>query len=114
MGLIKKAQKVARSWGNDEDASGLQEIDSIRSEVYKRTYAEQWAVNPNVHYNSWADFSEQDFRPVVEAFRDLYDLFVCSKCGGMLHLATVNNKPANVRCKCGKVGWNLLENGAKD
>jgi len=112
--LIKKAQKVAKSWGNDEDVSKLQEVDSIRSEIYKRTFAEQGAVNPNVHYNSWADFSEQDFRPVVEAFRDLYNLFVCSQCGGMLRLATVNNKLANVRCNCGKVSWNLLEKGAKD
>jgi hypothetical protein len=111
--LIEKAQKAAKAWGNDEGVLKLQEIDSVRSEVYKRTFAEQWAVNPNVHYNFWANFSEQDFRPVVEAFRDLYDLFVCSKCGGMLRLATVDKKPANVRCDCEKVSWNLLEKGAK-
>jgi hypothetical protein len=108
-GLLKRAQKAARSWNNNEDVLRLQEIDSIRSEVYKRTFAEQWAVNPNVHYNSWANFSPQDFRPVVEAFQDLYALFVCSNCGGMLRLATVDRKAASVRCNCGKVNWNLVE-----
>jgi energy-coupling factor transporter ATP-binding protein EcfA2 len=107
--LLKRAQKAARSWDNNEDVLKLQEIDSIRSEVYKRTFAEQWAVNPNVHYNSWANFSPQDFRPVVEAFQDLYALFVCSNCGGMLRLATVDRKIASVRCNCGKVNWNLVE-----
>ena len=107
--LLKKAQKVAKSWENDEDFAELQELDSIRVEVYKRTYAEQWAVNPQVHYNSWSSFSSNDFRPVVEAFIDLFDLFLCSKCGGLLSLAFVDRKPATVRCNCGKVDWNLIE-----
>jgi len=108
-GLLKRAQKAAKSWGDDEEALRLKEFDSIRSEIYKRSFAEQWAVNPNVHYNSWANFSPQDFRPVVEAFQDLYGLFICSNCGGMLRLATVERKPASVRCSCGKVNWNLVE-----
>jgi recombinational DNA repair ATPase RecF len=112
--LLKRAQKVARSWDKNEDLLRLQEIDSIRSAVYKRTYAEQWAVNPNVHYNSWANFSPQDFRPVVEAFQDLYDLFVCTNCGGMLRVATVDRKAASVRCNCGKVYWNLVERDRSD
>jgi len=108
-GLLKRAQKAARSWGDDEEALKLKEFDSIRSGIYKRTFAEQWAVNPSVHYNSWADFSPQDFCPVVEAFQDLYSLFICSNCSGMLRLATVDRKPASVRCSCGKVNWNLVE-----
>jgi hypothetical protein len=107
--LVKKAERAAKSWDNDEDVLKLQEIDSIRSEIYKRTFAEQWVVNPNVHYNNWIDFSEKDFRPVVEAFRDLYGLFMCSQCGGMLRLATVEKKPVCVRCDCGKVNWNFVE-----
>ena len=35
-GLLKRSQKTARSWGNDEDALELKEFDSIRSEIYKR------------------------------------------------------------------------------
>lgn len=112
--LIKKAQKVAKSWGQGEDLMKLQKLDKIRSGVYNRTFAEQWAVNPNVHYDKWVNFSEQDFRPVVDAFRDLYYLFICITCGGMLHITTEDGKVANIRCKCGKVNWNLLENDVKN
>ena len=85
------------------------EIDSIRKEVYKRTYAEQWALNANVHYNNWIDFSENDFRPVAEAFQDLCGLFVCTNCGRMLSVATTGVKPVGIRCNCGRVNWNLTE-----
>jgi len=109
--LIKRAQKTAKSWDKNEDVLKLQNIDSTRSGIYKRTFAEQWAVNPNVHYNCWANFCEKDFRPVVEAFQDLCGLFMCSKCGGMLRLATVDRKPASIRCNCGEMNWNLVEKG---
>jgi hypothetical protein len=107
--LIKKAQKVAKSWEDNESRINLEERDDIRSQIYKRTFAEQWAVNVNVHYNNWANFSIKDFRPVVEAFQDLYGLFKCSNCGGMLSLATTGMSPVTVRCNCGKVNWNLKE-----
>jgi len=107
--LVKKAQKAASSWDAKESQNKFQEIDSIRSGIYRRTHAEQWAVNANVHYNNWANFSKNDFRPVVDAFRDLYSLFVCSSCGGMLRLATTGTTPVSVRCNCGKVDWNLTE-----
>ena len=87
----------------------LQELDSTVGQIYTRSNAEQWAVNANVHYNNWANFSKKDFRPVVEAFQDLYGLFVCSNCGGMLHLAIKGMTPESVRCNCGKVNWNLAE-----
>ena len=107
--LIKNAQWAAKSWDDSESRINLEEKDNIRSQIYKRTFAEQWAVNVNVHYNNWANFSIKDFRPVVEAFQDLYSLFICSNCGGMLSLATAGTSPVSVRCKCGKVNWNLTE-----
>ncbi len=106
--LLRSALRSADSWKAEDQVLRLREIDSIRSEVYKRTYAEQWAVNPSVHYNKWHTFSSQDFEPVVQAFHDLHDLFVCSKCGVILRLATVNAKTMSVRCNCGQVNWNLV------
>lgn len=106
--MLKLAKKAADSWDDNESRESLQELDSTVGQIYSRTSAEQWAVNANVHYNKWANFSEQDFRPVVEAFQDLRGLFVCSKCGGMLHLTTKGLEPENVRCNCGKVNWNLI------
>ena len=112
--LLKRAKSAAQSWGDDDCFDMLQELDSTVGPIYTRSNAEQWAVNANVHYNNWADFSEKDFRPVVEAFQDLYGLFVCSKCGGMLYLAVTDTEPVAVRCNCGKVDWNLRGKGKTD
>ncbi|HID29923.1 MAG TPA: chromosome segregation protein SMC [Desulfobacterales bacterium] len=109
--LIKQAKKAAQSWGDTGKFEMLNELDSTASQIFARCNAEQWAVNASVHYNAWANFSKKDFQPVVEAFQDLYGLFTCSKCGGMLRVATVGIKPVSVRCSCGKVDWNLLEEG---
>ena len=107
--IIKKARKSTISWNNSELQMKFDEIDSIRKEVYTRTYAEQWALNANVHYNNWINFSENDFRPVAEAFQDLCGLFMCTHCGGMLSVVTTEVKPVGIRCNCGKVNWNLTE-----
>jgi len=107
--LLKKAKTSEHSWGNREQYEILNELDSTASQVFARTNAEQWAVNVNIHHNPWADFSEKEFRPVVETFQDLYGLFTCSQCGGMLRVATTGITPSAVRCNCGKVNWNLAE-----
>lgn len=111
--LLKQAKKAAQSWGDEERFDMLQELDSTVGPIYTRSNAEQWAVNANVHYNNWANFGEKDFRPVVETFQDLYGLFVCSSCGGVLRLAITGMTPVSVRCNCGKVNWNLIEKGKK-
>jgi DNA repair exonuclease SbcCD ATPase subunit len=107
--LLKKAKKTAQSWGDENCCERLQELDSTVGQIYTRCGAEQWAINANVHYNNWANFSKSDFRPIVEAFQDLYGLFICSKCGGMLHLTTKGLTLVAVRCNCGGVDWNLIE-----
>ena len=109
--LLKRAKKVAQSWGDSDEFEMLNELNSTASQIFARCSAEQWAVNASVHYNAWTNFSQKDFQPVIEAFQDLYGLFTCSKCGGMLRVATVGIKPVSVRCSCGKVDWNLTEKG---
>jgi len=105
--FLKKARDAAKSWEDQECCDQLQELKSIARQIIARSQIEQWAVNSNVHYNNWTNFSESDFRPVAEAFRDLHGLFQCSKCGGMLYLARVGLTPVSVRCNCGAVNWNL-------
>ena len=112
--LLKAAKKTAQSWDHKDQFDALQELDSTVGPIYTRSNAEQWAVNANVHYSNWANFSENDFRPVVAAFQDLSALFVCGvcgACGSMLRLVMVGMAPASVRCNCGAVDWNLVEKG---
>ena len=47
-------------------------------------------------------------QPLVDAFRDLYDVFTCIKCGGLLHIISGGPKPEAVRCNCPQVNWNLV------
>lgn len=104
---LKHARQAYQSWDDQEAVRMLNELESTSGQIFSRTNAEQWAVNASVHYNNWANLSIEDFRPVVEAFQDLYALFVCSNCGGILFVATVGLTPTNLRCSCGKVNWNL-------
>lgn len=108
--LIKRAIRSSDSWGQDAITERLREIDSVRSSVYGRTYAEQWSVNETLHYNNWENFSPVEFRPVVDAFHDLFDLFICQKCGGMIKLEKIDNKDTSLRCPCGEINWNLIIN----
>lgn len=105
--LIKKAKQAAQSWADKDILQMLQELDSTSASIITRTQAEQWAVNANVHYNNWANFQTRDFVPLVQAFQDLYGLFVCSRCGAILRIASEGPTPVTVRCGCGQVNWSL-------
>ncbi len=105
--LLQRAKRVASSWGNQAAVDKLTELETIRSQVYGRTHAEQWAINASVHFNNWGNFSNQDFTPVVEAFRDLQGLFKCANCSGMLEKVPRKGAPQSVKCPCGATSWNL-------
>jgi hypothetical protein len=62
-----------------------------------------------LHYNNWSNFSDNDYRPIVEAFQDLFGLFRCSNCGSRIAITTIGVKPQAVKCSCGKINWNLIE-----
>jgi len=107
--LLNKAKSTASSWGNKETVDMLNEVQSIAKTIFARTNSEQWPININVHYNNWGSFTKEDFRPVVEAFNDLFHLFICNKCNSLLHLSMRGQKEENIRCNCGYVNWNLMK-----
>jgi len=109
--LLKKAIKSAKSWNNNDLVSELTELDSIRSSIYKRTYVEQWGININVHYNNWANMGKEDFTPVVQAFQNFCELFVCPnpRCKSLIKLIMDGSKPISTACNCGKRNWNLVQ-----
>ncbi|MFC1912690.1 AAA family ATPase [Chloroflexota bacterium] len=105
--LLSKAKMVAQSWGREEEAQKLQEFENIAQTIYLRTSAEQWSINPAIHYTNWENLSKADFQPVVDAFRDFYGVFTCAKCGGLLHVVSTGLKQKGVICDCPQVNWNL-------
>lgn len=108
--LLKEAKETAQYWGNDEVFQKLNKLDKYSGLIFNRTNAENWAVNANVHYNKWSDFNINDFKPVVEAFDDLFSLFKCDNCHGLIHLSLQGTTQEAVRCNCGKFNWNLRRN----
>lgn len=106
--LLRKAKNSARSWEKTEDVEKLSEIESMCAEIFNRSQVEQWGINENVHYSKWGDYSADDFRPIAEAFRDLFDLFRCSNCGSLLYVTEDKKELRNIRCNCEKVNWNLI------
>jgi DNA repair exonuclease SbcCD ATPase subunit len=105
--LIEKAKESSSSWNKNEDLREFSKIIKKSNKIIERSKVEQWAVNPNVHYNNWANFTSNDFKPVVDAFEDLFTIFECDECGGMIHVLMNGYHSEAVRCNCGSVNWNL-------
>jgi len=106
---LKQAKVAAQSWGNIKIFQEMEELESVANEIIRRSQVEQWGINENVHYSKWGEFSKTDFVPIVEAFKDLHDLFKCSKCQGLLFVTLKGKDPQDLRCLCGQVNYNLLK-----
>lgn len=108
---MDKAERAARSWGRTELGDQLREVRSVLEQAYQRSHAEEWSINPNVHYRAWEEFAPADLRPVVEAFHDLEGSFRCGTCRAMLSLAERDRKPVAIKCRCGAINWSLEARG---
>jgi hypothetical protein len=115
---IKRGIQAARSWREgvgdhtteelgENIENELQLLDKERSAIYAQVFDESWALNINVHYNEWANFGKDDFRPLVDTYKNLYSLFSCPNCESILYITMIEKKPQNMRCSCGKVNINL-------
>lgn len=107
--LLMRGHRSASSWGDTDNVAVFDERESIRRQIYGRSYVEQWSINAMVHYNNWGDMSKEDFSSVVDAFKDLQGLFICSTCGGLLEKIPRKGSLQRVTCPCGKFGWNLRQ-----
>ncbi len=105
--LLKEAKNSASSWSNQTEVSRLVQLDSLRSKVFGQITREQYAINENVHYNSIVNLSKQEFVAVVEVFKELFGLFQCQECGGLLSRMPRKGKAEVVKCPCGARNWNL-------
>jgi hypothetical protein len=107
--LLRKAKSSAQSWSNNDLLDELVAIESTVQQIYERTQAEKWAVNPAIHYNSWANFSKDDFTPVRDAFQDTFGIFICQSCGGVVSVVKKHMESVGVRCNCGEINLNLVK-----
>lgn len=106
------AIKAAKSWGKDEDVAVLSALLAKLDDARARTQTEQWAVNPVVHYNKWANFQADEFRQVVRAFADLLATMQCDTCKSFIELQPRNKQAETIRCNCGGIAINLKKRAA--
>lgn len=106
--LLNRAEAAAKSWDNVEEKTKVEKLKQTRTECLTACGGEQWIINKAIHYNEWADLSKEDFKPVVTAFRQLLDQFLCDKtnCNSWLSL-TPRKDPIELRCDCGSFKLNL-------
>ena len=102
--LLGKAGEAAKAWNNQAQLQLVQQLQAQRSTVISEQNAEQWLLNKLVHNNDWANGTEGDFRPVLEAAKEFLDLFKCTNaaCGSWITLSG-----DALRCACQTYNLNL-------
>ena len=101
--LYGRAADAAQSWGNTAAKETATTRKALLSSSSAAMSVEQWAVNKAVHYNEWANFGKKDFEPVVSAFRELLECFLCEKCKSWLYVTPRrNSRIAALLLQCSK------------
>lgn len=106
---IGEAINVAQSSGDTELKETLIAFRARVKQARSQCTTEQGVMNPAVHYNEWANYSRQDFEPLVNAMQELCDLFSCQSCGGILEAVGRGDLITEVRCVCGKSIFRLTK-----
>jgi hypothetical protein len=104
--LWGKASESAKSWQKEEKDKAATERKQFLSTCNAVMRMEQWSVNKAVHYNVWANFGVNDFKPVVAAFKEMMECFRCTTCNSWIYVLPKVN-PQSLRCTCTGVDFNL-------
>jgi hypothetical protein len=104
--LWGKAAESAKSWNKDEKERLATERKQFLGTCDAVMRVEQWSINKAVHYNSWANFGVNDFKPVVAAFKELMECFRCKVCNSWIYVLPKVN-PQTLRCTCSDMDLNL-------
>ncbi len=107
--LLRKAAGAANSRNDTDAASRIEEMKTTWSEVTLAQDAGEWMVNRAVHYTEWADFSKSDFQPIVDAWKELLDVFECPECQSRLYVTERRGVDDTLKCSCGHLNLNLRE-----
>jgi len=104
---LKEAKSAAQSWSNDELKASIGNLLETFQAKQKVVKAEKWATNSAVHYNSWANFSKEEFQSVVKAWRELLSSLHCEKCETWLYVSPSMGTVEALRCRCAETNLNL-------
>lgn len=108
---IERAIKNFKKTKQDDKAKELESSYETAKAIIAKSSIEQWAVNSEVHYNKWANLTKNDFSPVVESFKEVFKIFECSKCHGLLNMerGVGASSTKTVVCNCRNICWDVEE-----
>lgn len=105
--LLREAKKAAQSWSQKAIFESIDADEAKFAEVVARSKVEEWQINPSIHYNEWANFQKEDFKPVISSQYALIACLRCEDCGGFFFVLPERGTPQSLRCDCGKFNLNL-------
>ncbi|HDH27674.1 MAG TPA: chromosome segregation protein SMC [Euryarchaeota archaeon] len=107
--LLEDGEKSATKWKLDDKKVALSAMRATAKDLIAKTNAEQWAINPSVHFNEWANLQAHEFQEVVDAFENLLEHLRCenSACKSYLYVSPRKGQPEELRCNCGGASINL-------
>jgi recombinational DNA repair ATPase RecF len=107
--LLREGKAAAQSWGKKDEAEAIAAREAEFKKRVEATKVDAWQINSAVHYNSWENFTADDFAPVVAAYRDLMQSFACAnpQCSSLLYVQPERGTREEVRCACNGTNINL-------
>ncbi len=106
---LLKGEKSAEYWDRKEEKELIAKKRATTKELIAKASVEQWAINPSVHFNEWANLQCHEMQEVVDAFRNLLEQMRCqnSNCKSHLHILPRKNDAELMCCNCGETSINL-------
>ncbi len=106
---LKDGENSAIKWKLNEQKEALTTKRAIVKKLIANSKAEDWAINPSVHFNEWANLQSHEFQEVVDAFKELLEKLRCEKenCKSYLYILPRKGSSEGIRCNCGTTNINL-------
>lgn len=105
--ILKEGKATAVSWKDTASEESITAKEGRFDALVAASTIDQWQINPAVHYNEWANFHKNDFKPVADAFKGLMEAFSCDTCGSLYYLTFTRGSKDSCKCSCGALNINL-------
>ena len=106
---LEDGEKAAAHWQRDDKKEALAGKRAKANDLIAKSNTEQWAINPAVHFDEWANLQRHEFQEVVNAFKALLENLRCENrnCKSYLYVLPHKGKAEEMRCNCGATSINL-------
>ena len=105
--LLKRGIESAKRWDKNEIEARLEMKLGETKKLIHKAATEQWAINPSIHFNEWENFTKNEFKEVIDAYKALLDHIRCSDCGCYPYVMPNTGAAEQLLCGCGTISINL-------